>query len=849
MSIWLYTWSFTVKKTDNMIKKLFTQRFLLLACSLFGLVSAGAQTTVLTTTIPNTGYMSPTTGGVRWNGIVVEVENDNQCPIALNNVSMMHWGRAIINFQTFSANDSTYDLWISYSSLTGPATVAPANGWTFIAKSGPINTDTFNQVTPIFSNLGLFIPAKSKVRLAIHSKGFWAFGTNTAPTSHVNNGITFTSGGASNIYSGVFPNLGNTASNTVWGAPAPNPPIVTFNFIGSMTFEQLAPTPPIADIGLKPAIRCIGQDLILKATHPQPGGIFTWKDKNGNIIAQNTTGLDTIFGVDHPNAGRYYVTYTLCGKESQPDSGTLIVSEPPAPTVSGKFDYCLNEQFEYTTVNGTNPIWYYTATGGSPVPVTPTINTSSPNTLIYYVSQTDQYGCESRTRTMVRYRAAPKPEKPIVNTPVYYCEEMPAEQLTAIGDTLRWYYFPVGGVPTDIAPTPNTSVNDSFDYYVTQTIDGCESDRSRIDVVVTFRPNGQILLDKTEICANDSITIGYYGSAFAGSQYNWQLPPRGTTLLNGFGDADSIIVIRLDSPGVHKLALTVGQTGCLSQEYSEEITVNALPYGRIYAKQDVCLGQAELFEVLNYTANLDTFIWDFAGGNTTHFATEQGPYGVFWSTDGEKIVNVTLIDQGCVSTISDTIMVHPKPNATIVGTMDVYNSEQKTFVPVDYVEGEEICASDSLKVTVQTVEPGATYKWTPTRFFDTYSDQPVTYARVDFSSKIFVEVEDIYGCQNKDSLEIKTKSCCEMTFPSAFTPNGDGRNDMFRPITIGRREVKSFQVFNRYGQLIYDSREAFRGWNGTMNGRDADMGTYFYQINFVCEKETINQAGEVILVR
>ncbi len=845
-----------------MIGKLFTQRLLalLVLSMLTWNIQVNAQTTVITTVYPTDNIYLIRGGnpGSHINQpakfITFEIQNDNPCPVALRSVSAWHPGNVQFNRPSpqppffVSANDSSYRLYGSYTNLNGhPIPVAPTNGWNLIAQSAPIQTGTTNGITSMFTGLDVFIPANAKMRFILECTDTMLMHMDMAPFSFSGNGVTLISGGQTNIYGGfAVPGVDITSA---FNATNFTPQFASTNFVGSITVEQLAPVPPTADNSLKPAIRCIGQDLILKATHTKPGGIFTWKDKNGNILSQTTTGTDTINGVGHANAGRYYVTYTLCGKESLPDSGTLIISDPPAPTISGKLDYCLNEQFEYTVVNGTNPIWYYTPTGGSPVPVTPTINTSSPNTLTYYVSQTDQYGCESQTRTLVRYRAAPKPEKPIVNTPVYYCEEMPAEQLTAIGDTLRWYYFPVGGVSTIVAPTPNTSVNDSFQYYVTQTIDGCESDRSRIDVVVTFRPNGQILVDKTEICAEDSITIGYYGSAFAGSQYNWVVPPTGVTILNGFGDGDSIIVIRLDAPGTHKLSLTVGQTGCLSQEYSETITVNPLPYGRIYTKQDVCLGQPELVEMINYTPKLDTFIWDFAGGNTTHFATEQGPYGVFWGTDGEKIIKATLIDEGCVSTVSDTIMVHPKPNATIIGTQDVYNSGQKMFTPVDYVEGEEICASDSLKVTVQTVEPGATYKWTPTRFFDTYSDQPVTYARVDFSSKIYVEVEDIYGCQNKDSLEVKTKSCCEMLFPTAFTPNADGNNDMFRPVTIGRREVRSFQVFNRYGQIVFDSRDAFRGWNGTMNGRDVDMGTYFYHINFMCEKENVTQSGEVILVR
>lgn len=830
-----------------MIKKLFIQRVLLLAMLLIS-SKVFAQIPLVTPNSAAYTIVYSSTGQGAADFITLEIANNNPCPIRITNIAMHHMGRWQVTFtqpftvtRNVSTNGATYDLYTSFTRLTGnpfPMT----NGWTKVATSDTIDTDSANVVTNIFTGLDTYVPANATIRLLISCTDTIRVPLNTAPQTVTNGNVTLVNGSGSNIFTGYFGLASGFNATNFTG-------ISSINFEGAVTVELLPPTTPIADIGLKPAIRCIGQDLLLKATHPKPGGTFTWRDKNGVILAQNTTGTHNIPNVGHANAGRYYVSYNLCGKESLQDSVTLIISDPPAPTISGKLDYCLNEQFEYTVVNGTNPIWYYTATGGSPVPVTPTINTSTPNTLIYYVSQTDQYGCESRTRTMVRYRAAPKPEKPIVNTPVYYCEEMPAEQLTAIGDTLTWYYFPVGGVPTDIAPTPNTSVNDSFQYYVTQKIDGCESDRSRIDVVVTFRPNGQILVDKTEICAEDSIVINYYGSAFDGSQYNWSLPPRGATILNGFGDQDSTLVIRLDTPGVHKLKLTVGQTGCLSEEYEETITVRALPFGRIYAKQDVCLGQPELLEVLNYTPMLDTFMWDFAGGTTTHFATEQGPYGVFWGTDGEKIVKVTLVDEGCVSTIADTIMVHPKPNATIVGTMDVYNSDQKTFVPVDYVEGDEMCASDSLKVTVQTVEPGATYKWTPTRFFDTYNDQPVTYARVDFSSKIYVEVEDIYGCQNKDSLAIKTKSCCEMTFPTAFSPNGDGRNDFFRPITIGRREVKLFQVFNRYGQLIYDSRQAHKGWDGTMNGRYADMGTYFYQINFVCDKENVTQAGEVMLVR
>ncbi|MCB0696842.1 MAG: gliding motility-associated C-terminal domain-containing protein [Chitinophagaceae bacterium] len=835
-----------------MIGKLFTKRFLSLFALLLLVGSSLRAQTVLTTPNPTSGAYFISTGGVPWDCMIFEVENTNICPIALTNLSTFHWGKGVPANGIPSANDSSYNLWYSLTSLSGAPNVTTGGGWTFVGNSGAINIDTFNQVTQIFAGMNVVIPPSSKARFAIQYKSTMSVMTNTTPPSVTQNGITLTSGGASNIYAGIFPTPSVTAANAIWGTP-PNPPIVSFHWVGSATFIQLPPAAPVADVSLKPKYACIGDDVTLKASHPAPNaaGVYTWRNAGGTIISSNSTGTFVIDSITEAQGGRYYVTYSLCGAESASDSVTVIVSVPPAPTVDGKFDYCLNEQFEAVTVNGTNPKWYYIPSGGSPLPVVPTINTSSPNALIYYVSQTDIHGCESQERTEVRFRAAKKPFPPIVNTPVYYCEEAVPDQLYAFGDTLRWYYFEQGGVPTQIAPTPNTSVKDSFQYYVTQTIDGCESDRNRIDVVVTFKPNGIVLLDKKEICAKESIIIGYYGSAFPSSQYNWILPPKGATILNG-GFDQGPIEIQLDSPGKFQVKLRVGNTGCISDEYTGEVKVKPLPYGVISVKQDVCLGQPELIEALKYTPGLDTFIWDFANAQTTHFTTDQGPYGIFWAQPGDKVVKVKFIHDGCEETVMDTVTVHAKPSAKIMATYQSYNDQSHLFGTVPYNPGDELCASDSLKVTVEKVEPGATYKWTPTRFFDTYSDEPVTYARVDFKSKIYVEVEDIYGCQNKDSLDVTTKSCCAMTFPNAFTPNNDGKNDLFRPITIGRREIKTFRIVNRYGQAVYESKTGGGigwGWDGNTNGKPADVGTYFYLMSFVCDGETVDQAGEVILMR
>lgn len=844
-----------------MIRKLFNQSFVALAIVLLsfsGSVSGQSVTTVATKS-PSDNYavVSGTVGGTAYASdfVTVNILNGNQCPISFNSLAMYHTGRDSIFFggtilRVISTNGAKYDLYGSITNTAGtPFPVTGANGWNLLSTSDTINTDTNDLVVPLFSGLNVVIPPGATLRLLITCPDTMLIPFNTTPLTYTQNGVTLISGSANNIHTGYF-----AASQPFTAANFTG--INSLNFEGRISVTHLPPEPPIADQALKPATRCIGQDLILKATHKETGGIYTWRNSAGAIIAQNTTGTHTITNIDTNDAGKYYVTYRLCDLESVRDSIVLIVNDPVPPTVSGKFDYCLNEPFQPVTVNGTNPKWYYDPTGGSPVPVTPTINTSSPNSYTYYVTQTDAYGCESRIRTAVRFRAAPIPAPPIVNTPIYYCENMDPDELTAIGDTLRWYYFPVGGTPSQIPPVVNTSVNDSFQYYVTQTIDGCESERNRIDVVVTFRPNGKILLNPevASICADDTIQISYYGSAFDNSAYNWVLPVGANLVDGGFAGSDTLTMV-LDSPGVHQIKLRVGQSGCLSDEYSEDITVKPIPYADIVSEQDVCLLQPELIESRKYTPDLDTFIWDFDGGETVHFTTDQGPYGVNWATDGEKIISVTAIHDGCIGTTMDTIMVHPKPSATIVAESAIYNRPDMnlpgTFIYEPYNEGDELCSMDSLKVTVDAIEPGATYNWTPAIYFNNdYSDDPVSFARVRADGNIYVEVEDVYGCINKDSLMVTTKSCCEMWFPNAFTPNNDGTNDLFRPITIGRRIVKTFRVLNRYGQVVYETAMADRGgWDGTVNGKPADIGTYSFLIQFDCEGEMVNQTGDVILIR
>jgi gliding motility-associated-like protein len=104
-----------------------------------------------------------------------------------------------------------------------------------------------------------------------------------------------------------------------------------------------------------------------------------------------------------------------------------------------------------------------------------------------------------------------------------------------------------------------------------------------------------------------------------------------------------------------------------------------------------------------------------------------------------------------------------------------------------------------------------------------------------------------------DSVLIAEEICnCDAAFvPNAFSPNGDGRNDILEVrLQCPRLEDYAFTIYNRYGQKMYQSAWPGQGWDGYHNGAPADLGTYFFYLRYKdnAGKETIKR-GDIMLLR
>jgi glycosidase len=199
----------------------------------------------------------------------------------------------------------------------------------------------------------------------------------------------------------------------------------------------------------------------------------------------------------------YYVSQTQsCGESPRAVIVVNVSAVPAAPAVTSPLTYCQNITAPALTATGTNILWYTVASGGTGSATAPIPSTATAGSTTWYVSQSNN-GCESpRASIIVNVNAAPG--MPTVTTPVTYCQNATAVPLTATGTALLWYTTATGGTGTSTAPTPSTANAGSTNYYVSQTISGCESPRAVIAVNITGLPAAPTVTSPVTYCQNST---------------------------------------------------------------------------------------------------------------------------------------------------------------------------------------------------------------------------------------------------------------------------------------------------------------------------------------------------------
>jgi len=144
---------------------------------------------------------------------------------------------------------------------------------------------------------------------------------------------------------------------------------------------------------------------------------------------------------------------------------------------------------------------------------------------------------------------------------------------------------------------------------------------------------------------------------------------------------------------------------------------------------------------------------------------------------------------------------------------------------------------------------GTNYVWSPSGPLNNpFIANPL--ATIFNDTYFHVTVTDAIGCTDDDDVFVKVYEGPTYYLPNAFTPNSDGLNDIFRPIPVGIKSTDYFRIFDRYGAMLFETRQWMQGWDGTLKGKTAASGTYVWMIKGIDKNgAVVEMKGTVILIR
>lgn len=349
---------------------------------------------------------------------------------------------------------------------------------------------------------------------------------------------------------------------------------------------------------------------------------------------------------------------------------TFVVNPTPAnPGANSPIVYCATENASALVANGSNLKWYTEATGGmaSNLAPTPSTNNSTDNTITanYYVSQTNQYSCESQ-RTQVQVNVKPLPTVPLVAKQEYVlCQFDPQVQLDAklqgTGQSLLWFLS--NNSESNVAPTITTETGFEGTFAVLQIRDGCRGPRTEIKVNVRTTPPPTVSASPVTVCQNATpqplsatgTNLKWYNTNKTGgtSQSTPNIPPTQT-------------------PGNYQFYVSqTGTNGCESPRAEITVTIQPLPSATVSGGATITQGQSAPISLV-FTGQGP---WTYTLSNGLTFSTTQNPANITVSPLETTVYTITKITNVCGEGI-------PAGSATInvrVATIDVGNPSVTTI--------------------------------------------------------------------------------------------------------------------------------------------------------------------------
>jgi gliding motility-associated-like protein len=748
-----------------------------------------------------------------------------------------------------------------YNTATGGTLLGSGNSFT----TGVINTDTDfyveatngNCTSAVRARVSVLVsPAAPTPTLESNNVSTCTGNKATLAVTSSTNGIDYNwytvATGGTPVFTGPVFTTPNLSTSTTYYVEAVN----TNSQCGS-TSARVSAT---VTVGQSPAVPtlvassvrvCSGKDVTLSVQNPQTGITYQWFDAatGGTLVFTGANFTATAVTAD----ATYYVQASsgaTCVSGSRASASIQVDAAAPTPDVTSTG--------LVTCVGGTATLdvqtpdasltyrWYDAPSGGNLLSTGPEYTTAPlSTTTTFYVEALNGNNCSSQARKGVTVTVVNTIDAPLANGATICGGTTAVLSVTnpQAGITYNWYTTATGGAPvfkganfTTAPLTANTT------YYVEAATSGCISQsRTMVTVTVNSTPASPAVVNPAvTACAGGTATLEVQNPDPA-LTYRWYDALSGG---NQVGVGTTFTTPTITQNTMYYVA-AVNSTGCASIARTA-VTITAGPPAN---NATVTGNEAAICpnEMVTLTASSATvganFSWYTAATGGTPVATGATFVTPVITQNTTYYVEVVSTG-GCASNNRIAVPITVlQPLATPVVTVDSTTATSVTFTwqPVTGATGYEV-----------SLDNGAT--WITPSSGSTGTAHRIDGLQPNMSVSIRVRALGGSGCETSDPSDAVTGKTQnpqgdKIFIPNVFTPNGDGNNDVH---LVYGPAIASMDItyYNQYGQLIFESKDQGRGWDGTYNGRQQPVGVYIYILKATMQDGThVNMKGTVTIVR
>jgi gliding motility-associated-like protein len=548
---------------------------------------------------------------------------------------------------------------------------------------------------------------------------------------------------------------------------------------------------------------CAGDSTEISVTNPSAGInylIYT------TSIGGTSIGQAPLY-VSPANTNSYYIEAvnpsTNCGSTSGRVPISVFVNQLPAAPIptTGASAVCAGDSTQIIVSNavaGETYEVYSNATGVSTIGQAPLYVNPSTTTTYYVLAVSNASACTNaggRVAVTVNVNSLPSDPIPVSDSLAICSGDSTVVSINTpvAGITYNLYLNATGGSPLGILPM-NVGPSSTTTFYIeaVNPSTGCVNDNGRTPVFITVNPvptSASVSVSNDTICSGSSATLTASGSTGGTIVY---------TFYDGANNPLGNSPLTVNPVSTTTYYLEVSNTfGCIDTNGLQPLTITVSPNPTnpvIAGNQSICEGDSTTLTASSQHAV--SFVWtsDAAGTNiisnsptltvnpittTSYYVFATSSFGCSTNQPASASVNVYPVPQ--VSLTSDAAN-----NSIYIGQSITFTATSGYSTYTFFKDSQQISSGSNNDFSTSTVSDGQLF-W-------------VTATNGSCSA-------------NSDTIEVNVKPIA-----NAFTPNGDGKNDLFL-------KGLDLTILNRWGQELYKGRD---GWDGTFNGKLVSPGTYFY---------------------